>query len=122
MIFFWGSPKRKRKGSGDLYHQTQLITFFKVEKDPSLLLPEHLLNAAVAGFGVMYWKNSNREHAGGRLSYRRSWAWLEMDLGELLLPFHMAWLKMQMLLACSGLEGCEAALVEGSCVPAVAVS
>lgn len=40
----------------------------------------------------------------------------------LLLPFHMAWLKMQMLLACSGLEGCEAALVEGSCVPAVAVS
>lgn len=123
MIFFWGSPKRKRKGSGDLYHQTQLITFFKeVEKDPSLLLPEHLLNAAVAGFGVMYWKNSNREHAGGRLSYRRSWAWLEMDLGELLLPFHMAWLKMQMLLACSGLEACEAALVEGSCVSAVAVS
>lgn len=40
----------------------------------------------------------------------------------LFLPFHMAWLKMQMLLACSGLEGCEAALVEGSCVPAVAVS
>lgn len=40
----------------------------------------------------------------------------------LLLPFHMAWLKMQMLLACSGLEACEAALVEGSCVSAVAVS